>query len=267
MRDDFIKVHVSNWKCEKKIKVCIISIIYEEMLEIVKAYDMKSVNDSYIYWEGGISEFPDITVHCYQQNESGNIYSEQLTKYVLEKDCDYYFCVGTSGAVQARLYDVIIANQIIYLGKGANTVEGREYDGKAPEIREQDKNLINTFLVHLGKSKELNFSVVAEPVISGENVEKNPMGKELEEGKKFVRHLAAIDMESFGVFQALRFNEVFNKKEKSVYIIRGISDRADGLKNLEYEDGLRPDERKQRAMKNVLEVLNEFIVWLNCFNK
>ena len=53
MRDDFIKVHVSNWKCEKKIKVCIISIIYEEMLEIVKAYDMKSVNDSYIYWEIG----------------------------------------------------------------------------------------------------------------------------------------------------------------------------------------------------------------------
>lgn len=262
MQDDFLNIKISDWKCEKNVKICIISIIQEEMSEIIKEYNMTAINDSYIYWEGSINKFPNITIHCYQQNESGNIFSTQLTKYVLEKDYDYYFCVGTSGAVNAKLYDVIIANQIIYLEKGANTASGREHDGKAPEITEREKNLINTFLLQLKKTNRINFSVYSAPIFSGENVEKNPNVEELEEGRRFSRHLAAIDMESFGVFQALRFYESFSRKEKTVFVIRGISDKADELKNSTYEDGLNADQRKELAMRNVLNVLNNFILWL-----
>lgn len=262
MQDDFLNIKISDWKWGKNIKICIISIIQEEMSEIIKEYDMTTRNNSYIYWEGSINGFPNITIHCYQQNESGNIFSTQLTTYVLEKDYDYYFCIGTSGAVEAKLYDVIIANQIIYLEKGANTTSGRKHDGKAPEITEWEKNLINTFLLQLKKANEINFSVYSAPIFSGENVEKNPNAEELEEGRRFSRHLAAIDMESFGVFQALRFYESFNRKEKTVFVIRGISDKADELKNSTYEDGLNSDQRKELAMCNVLKVLNNFILWL-----
>lgn len=262
MQDDFLNIKISDWNYEKKAKICIVSIIEDEMSEIIKEYNMSSRNGPYIYWEGCINESPNITIHCYQQNESGNIYSTQITNYVLEKDYDYYFYIGTSGAVQAKLYDVIIANQIIYMEKGTNITSGREYDGKAPEITEREKNLINTFLLQLNKTNEINFSVYAAPVFSGENVEKNPNVEELEDGRRFARHLAAIDMESFGVFQELRFYESFKRKEKSVFVIRGISDKADELKNSVYEDGLDSKERKKLAMQNVLIVLNNFILWL-----
>ena len=96
------------------------------------------------------------------------------------------------------------------------------FRSKAPEITEREKNLINTFLLQLQKTNKINFSVYSAPIFSGENVEKNPNAEELEEGRRFSRHLAAIDMESFGVFQALRFYESFNRKEKTVFVIRGI---------------------------------------------
>lgn len=263
MESRFLTIKASNWNADKEIAICIISIIPKEMREIVEMYKMHSQKkEKYIYWEGRIEEYPNICIHCYQLNESGNIYSGQLTEYVLEQEYDYYFCIGTAGAVKAKLYDVVIANQIIYLGKGANTLTGREYDGKAPEISERERNIINTFLVEFSL-KDYNFSVVVAPVYSGDNVEKNPQIDELKEGNIFSRHLAAIDMESFGVFESLRFYEAFkDNKRKLFFIIRGISDNADDFKNSIYEDGLSPDERKRLAMKNVLKVLNNFILFL-----
>lgn len=263
MKDNYIKIEVSDWNSRKKMRICIIAIIKEEMMEIVKKYSMKSKNGRYIYWEGTIEGYPDIIIHCYQQNEPGNIYSTQLTEYVLQRDYDYYFCVGTAGAVQAKLYDVIIANQVIYLEKGSNTPEGRKYDGKAPEVTEKEKNIINTFMTRLAVGNEFDFSVDVAPIYSGENVEKNPEAIDLAEAKNFGRHLAAIDMEGFGVFQALHFFESFiERKDKFVTVIRGISDKADMKKGLAYEDGVNADKRKEKAMKNVLEVLSEFIVFL-----
>lgn len=264
MEDSFLRIKVLDWNTEKNIKICIISIITEELREIVEMFNMYSQkNAEYIYWEGYVKEYPSICIHCYQLNESGNIYSAQLTEYVLKKDYDIYFCIGTAGAVKTELYDVVIANQIIYLGKGANILAGREYDGKAPEISEREKNIINTFLVEFSMLQDYNFSSVAAPIYSGDNVEKNPQINELKEGNTFSRHLAAIDMESFGVFQALRFHESFiSNKHKFFFIIRGISDNADDCKNSVYEDGVSPDERKKLAMKNVLKVLDSFIIFL-----
>ena len=116
--------------------------------------------------------------------------------------------------------------------------------------------------MYFSTTNEINFSVYDAPIFSGENVEKNPNAEELEEGRRFSRHLAAIDMESFGVFQALRFYESFNRKEKTIFVIRGISDKADELKNFAYEDGVNSDQRKRIAMNNVLSVLTNFILWL-----
>lgn len=263
MQDDFLNIEVLDWNREKTMNVCILSIIREELQEIVETYNMKPQNGDYLYWEGGIKEYPNIKIYCYQQNESGNIDSEQLTKYVLEKNYDYYFFIGTAGAVQSKLYDVIIASQVIYLGKGTNLSKGREYDGKALEITEKEKNLINTFLVHKKKNNNFDFEIDIAPVFSGENVEKNPKVNELKVGKEFSRHLAVIDMESYGVFKALRFQQSFGRRNlNSVVIIRGVSDKADMSKNSVYEDGITPEDRKKLAMKNVIEVLTEFILFL-----
>lgn len=267
MQDDFLNIDAMDWGHEKNITICIISIIKEEMLEIVKAFNMTSKNGNYIYWEGSLNGYPNIKIHCYQQNEPGNIDSEQLTKYVLEKHYDYYFCIGTAGAVDAKLYDVIIADQVVYLEKGANVPDGKEFDGKALEITEKEKNLINTFLVHMGSAKKTVFAIDKAPVFSGEKVERNPRAIEITEGKNFARHLGVIDMESYGVFRALRFYESFGgRKEKSVIIFRGVSDKADMLKNSVYEDGISALDRKKRAMDNVLEILIEFILFLKDFN-
>lgn len=262
MEDKFININVFDWKENKKINICIMTVIFEEISEVIKKYNLGSKKDTYMYWEGHLKEYPNICVHCYQLNESGNVHSVQLTQYVLEKEYDYYFFIGTAGAVNAQLYDVVIANQIIYLEKGANTTTGRLYDGKAPEITEKEKNTINTFLTELTLTKKYDFVTVSAPIYSGENVEKNPQVDELKEGSKFSRHLAAIDMESFGVFQALNFCESFSNKKCKLFIIRGISDKADDAKNLTYEDGLNPEERKKRAMRNVVEVVNELILFL-----
>ena len=239
MIDNFLDVQVLDRKKGNESRICIISIIEEEMIEIVNCFQMKPIAGKYMYWEGNIEKYPNMVIHCYQQNESGNIFSTQLTRYVLEEDYDYYFCIGTAGAMNLKLYDVVFANQIIYLEKGANTSYGKEYDGKAPEISEKEKNIINTFL------------------------EKNPQLEDLKRGKTFARHLAAIDMESYGVFQALRFYQGFEGgKDKFVFIIRGISDKADDLKNFIYDDGLGPDERKKCAMKNALNILGKFLTFL-----
>lgn len=263
MPDEFLNIQVLDWKMQKKVKICIITIIKEEMQEIIKLFNMKIRGMQYTYWEGGISGNPNIIIHCYQQNESGNVYSTQLMQYLLSEDYDYYFCIGTAGAVQANLYDVIIANQIVYLEKGANTLLGKEYDGKAIEITEREKNIINTFLSWLTVTKKFNFKIEAAPIYSGENVEKNPDAIDLLQGKAFARHLAAIDMESFGVLQALQFFKSFHEgKEKYITVIRGISDKADDLKNAVYDDGLSADERKEQAMKNVLDILVLFILFI-----
>lgn len=263
MQDNYLKIEVSDWNTRKKTHICIISIIKKEMSQIVKKFNMKLKNGQYIYWEGAIEGYPDIIIHCYQQNESGNIYSTQLTEYVLQKDYDYYFCIGTAGAVQAKLYDVVIANQVIYLEKGSNTPEGRKYDGKAPEVTEKEKNIINTFVTKLEAENKFEFSVDVAPIYSGENVEKNPKATDLTEAKNFGRHLAAIDMEAYGVFQALHFFESFTeRKDKFVTVIRGISDRADMQKGVAYEDGVSSEQRKEKAMENVLTILSEFIVFL-----
>lgn len=263
MIDNFLDVQVLDRKKGNESRICIISIIEEEMIEIVNCFQMKPIAGKYMYWEGNIEKYPNMVIHCYQQNESGNIFSTQLTRYVLEEDYDYYFCIGTAGAMNLKLYDVVFANQIIYLEKGANTSYGKEYDGKAPEISEKEKNIINTFLTLIKAKEEFPFSVTSGPIYSGENVEKNPQLEDLKRGKTFARHLAAIDMESYGVFQALRFYQGFEGgKDKFVFIIRGISDKADDLKNFIYDDGLGPDERKKCAMKNALNILGKFLTFL-----
>lgn len=263
MEKKFFNVRVLDWNENKRIKVCIITVIQEETQEVIKLYNMKAYKRGYMHWEGTVKEHPHISVHCYQLNESGNISAIPLTEYVLNQEYDFYFCAGTAGAVRAKLYDVIIANQIIYLEKGSNTVKGREYDGKAPEISEKDKNIINTFLTDFSNSKKCNFSVYTAPIYSGENVEKNPQNSGIKTGNHFARHLAAIDMESFGMLQTIRFYESFiNKNYKFFCIIRGISDKADDLKNSVYEDSLDPEKRKRCAMQNVLKVMTEFILFL-----
>ncbi len=262
MNDLFINVKENDWK--KTIRICIVGIIKEEIDVFKEKYNLSIKTDKYIYWEGCYGQKTHIIIHCYQQNESGNISSSQLTAYVLEKKYDYYFYVGTAGAVEANLYDVVFANQVIYLQKGANISSGREYDGKALEITEKEKNLINTFLIYT--KNKFDFPVYSAPIYSGDNVEKNPSVNELVEAKKFTRHLAAIDMESYGVTQALRFYESFEERNNAfITIIRGVSDRADTNKNATYEDGLSADVRKLKAMKNVQSILDEFIQFLYKF--
>ena len=262
MKDDYLNIKVKGWK--REINICIISIIEEEMQSIISKYSMEVVNDdNYMHWIGSVPNNPNIKIHCYQQNEPGNIYSAQVTNYVLEKKYDAYFCVGTAGSIQTNLYDVIIVNQIIYLGKGANTVDGRKFDGKATEISEKSKNIINSFLLDLKKKTELNFDVSIKPIYAGDDVEKNPEHADLLEARGFARHLSAIDMESFGVYQAINFYESFESKEKKLlFILRGISDRGDGLKNSIYEDGLNEKQRKEHAMNHVMIILNEFILFV-----
>lgn len=260
MKDDLLKINIREWRKNCNITVCLIGIIDEEMSEIVKEYNMKIQNDNYIYWEGCSPKFPNVRIVCYQQEESGNVDSSQLMSYLLDMEYDYYIYVGTSGAIKGSLYDVVVANQVVYLTKGTNTVLGREFDGKAPEIPASDINMINAFLTKIKISENLSFSVKSAPIYSGEDVEKDKEREELIAAQNFARHLAVIDMESYGALKAIRFYQSFkNENEKHIFIIRGISDYADGDKNSEYEDGIEADERKRIATRNAIHIANGFI--------
>ncbi|MBR3508786.1 MAG: hypothetical protein IKO03_08495 [Lachnospiraceae bacterium] len=265
MDDNLVKILKMNWNKNSVNKtVCIISFNDDEMRTIINKYNLQHKKDDheYYFWMGSLEKENQCwLISCYQPLQTGNNYAQQIVPYLFTKDFDYYFVIGTAGAMGAKLYDVIIVKDAIYLGKGENNKSGILHDMQTKSITPKMINKINTFILS-EMNKDHNYELYFAPVYNSNNVEKNPEDKDIVMIKENIRKTKAVEMEAYAIFLSEEWANNYGSKLKNpVIMIRGVSDRADDKKGETYEDKISADKRKQIAVLNSLDVMEDYLLF------
>ena len=261
---NLLDIDINSFK-QCKDKICIISVIRKEMKAIVDRYKLEvKEEEKEIKWTGEVSiNNTEYTIDCYQLPDVGNINSAMFITNILNKEYKYFFLVGTAGSRDLQLYSVMLVNRVVFNDNGEH-VDGETNPDTDIRSVEDDINIkYKAFETKFDFMDEKDFEMKVGTIYSSNYVEKDPNNEGYLNAHKAVRSIKAIEMESYGAMRAEEYYNAMNKSiDKHVVMLRGVSDKADNDKNAIYEDGLKPDARKEKATNNTLIVLEEYIKFL-----